>query len=57
MVTPKIYTANMRKGIITDEMLASAIYSANKRAKYARDKEREYRREYRYSYDIILNRN
>lgn len=57
MLTPKIYTANMRKGIITDEMLASAIYSANKRAKNARDKEREYRREYRYSYDIILNRN
>ena len=55
MVTPKIYTANLRKGIITDEMLASAIYSVNKRAKNARDKEREYRREYRNRYDYYGN--
>lgn len=55
MVTPKIYTANLIKGIITDEMLASAIYSVNKRAKNARDKEREYRREYRNRYDYYGN--
>ena len=55
MVTPKIYTANLRKGIITNEMLASAIYSVNKRAKNARYKECEYRREYRNRYDYYGN--
>ena len=47
MITPKIYNENLKKGIVTDEMLAVAIYSVNKRAKNARDKEREYRNYYR----------
>lgn len=43
MRTPKEYTDNLTKGIITTQMLLDALYSVNKRAKNWRDKEREYR--------------
>lgn len=49
MRTPKDYTDNIKKGIITKEMLSDCLYSVNKRAKNCRDKEREYRH-YRYDY-------
>lgn len=48
MRTPKQWTENIRKGIITDDMLESALYSVNKRAKNYRDKKREYSH-YRYA--------
>ncbi len=47
METPSIYKKNLKNSIVTDEMLAAAIFSVNKRAKNARDKEREYRDFYR----------
>ena len=47
MVTPKLFKDNLNNSIITDEMLGAAIFSVNKRAKNARDKEREYRNLYR----------
>lgn len=47
MKTPKEYTANLQKGIITRTMLSDALYSVNKRAKNYRDKEKRYRG-YRY---------
>lgn len=43
MRTPKIYTDNLKKGIITKEMLAECLFSVNKRAKNCRDKEATYR--------------
>ena len=58
MITPKIYNENLKKDIVTDDMLSAAIYSVNKRAKNARDKEREYRdfyREHRYFSDDYGN--
>ena len=48
MQTPKQWSDNIRKGIITDEMLESALFSVNKRAKNYRDKKREYSH-YRYA--------
>ena len=42
-----MYKKNLKNGIVTDEMLGAAIFSVNKRAKNARDKEREYRDFYR----------
>lgn len=47
METPTIYKKNLKNCIVTDEMLGAAIFSVNKRAKNARDKEREYRDFYR----------
>ena len=47
MRTPKEYTDNLKKGIITMDMLAACLFSVNKRAKNCRDKEREYREFYR----------
>ena len=51
MKTPKIYTDNLKEGIITKEMLSDCLFSVNKRAKNCRDKEREYRNAYRDRYD------
>lgn len=48
MRTPKEYTDNLKKNIITEEMLAVSLYSVNKRAKNYRDKERSYRQYRRY---------
>ena len=42
MRTPKEYTENIKKGIITQRMLIDSLYSVNKRAKNCRDKVREY---------------
>ena len=43
MKTPKEYVENLKKGIITEEMLDRCLYSVNKRAKNWRDKKREYK--------------
>lgn len=43
MKTPKNYENNLKKGIITKEMLSDCLFSVNKRAKNCRDKERQYR--------------
>ena len=43
MKTPKEFVENLKKGIITEEMLDSCLYSVNKRAKNWRDKKREYK--------------
>ena len=40
MKTPKKFTENLKNRIITKEMLSTALYSVNKRAKNCRDKER-----------------
>lgn len=48
MRTPKKWSDNLKRGIITDEMLESALFSVNKRAKNYRDKKREYSH-YRYA--------
>ena len=50
MRTPKEYTVNIKKGVVTEEMLGMALYSYNKRAKNMRDKRNEYRRNRWYSY-------
>lgn len=58
MRTPKEYTDNLKKKIITENMLLDCLYSVNKRAKNYRDKEREYRQYYRrnrYAYDKYGN--
>ena len=47
MRTPKEYTDNLKKKIITENMLLDCLYSVNKRAKNYRDKERDYRQYYR----------
>lgn len=64
MKTPKEYTENIKKGIITKQMLLDCLFSVNKRAKNARDKEREYKQYYRniqmynrYVYDKYNNVN
>jgi hypothetical protein len=49
METPKEYRDNLKKGIITKEMLEDCLFSVNKRAKNCRNKEREYRNRYRHS--------
>lgn len=43
MRTPNEWAKNLKKGIVTDEMLGAAIFSVNKRAKNWRDKQNEYR--------------
>ena len=52
MKTPSEYTNNLKKHIITSQMLLDCLYSSNKRAKNWRDKEREYRNS---KYDIYDN--
>lgn len=52
MNTPKAYWDNLKKRIITVDMLSDCIYSVNKRAKNCRDKEKEYRNR---RYDTYLN--
>lgn len=50
MRTPKEYTDNIKKGIITTSMLEAALYSVNKRAKNYRDAEHKAKYQYgRYS--------
>lgn len=54
----KEYSKNLKAGIVTEHMLAEAIYSYNKRAKNYRDKEADYRytrRHNRYFYDRYDN--
>lgn len=43
MRTPKEYTNNLNRKIITPDMLGAALYSVNKRAKNYRDRQAEYR--------------
>lgn len=43
MRTPKEYSQNLNKGIITDRMLEGALFSVNKRAKNWRDQKRKFR--------------
>lgn len=43
MRTPKEYNENIKKNVITKDMLLDCLWSVNKRAKNYRDKEREYR--------------
>lgn len=51
MRTPKAYTDNLEKGIVTEQMLCDVLYSYNKRAKNWRDKKRQYKHSYAtYSY-------
>lgn len=52
MRTSKEYMKNLNNKIITKEMLGDCLYSVNKRAKNARDKEREYRYDYKYYNDV-----
>jgi hypothetical protein len=55
MRTPKEYTKNLERRIITKEMLQDCLLSVNKRAKNCRDKEREYHNRYRHSqYDTEI---
>lgn len=42
MRTPKKFTDNLNKKIITDAMIGECLFSVNKRAKNYRDKERQY---------------
>lgn len=46
MKTPKIYSDNLKNGIITKDMLVDCLYSINKRAKNYRDQEYKYRDSY-----------
>lgn len=41
MKTPREYTDSLKNGIITDEMIDSALWSVNKRAKNWRDNKRK----------------
>ena len=43
MKTPKEYTKNLKKHIITEDMFVDCLYSVNKRAKNFRDKAQSYR--------------
>lgn len=43
MKTPKVYSENLKQGIITPSMLEEVLYSYNKRAKNYRDRARDYR--------------
>lgn len=47
MKTPKMYSDNIKNGIITEEMLELSLYSVNKRAKNHRDRAREVKQMYR----------
>ena len=54
MRTPKEYSENLKKGIISPSMLEAVLYSYNKRAKNWRDQEQKYRqirRENRFWHD------
>lgn len=51
MQTPKEWSENLKKNVITEEMLGAAAYSVNKRAKNCRDKKREYK----HKYDLYHN--
>lgn len=42
MKTPKLFKENLKKGIITEEMLELVLFSLNKRAKNSRDKKQQY---------------
>ena len=42
MKTPKTFIENLKKRIITAEMLKNCLFSVNKRAKNCRDQERVY---------------
>lgn len=54
MRTTKETLDNIKNGIITEEMLDSALYSVNKRAKNHRDKENEYKQ---YGYGKYKRKN
>ena len=43
MKTPKVYSENLKQGIITPSMLEEVLYSYNKRAKNYRDRAWDYR--------------
>ena len=51
MKTPKEYRDNLKKCIITKQMLSDCLYSVNKRATNWRDMEREYRHNRHDYYD------
>lgn len=58
MKTPKEYTDNLKKGVVTDAMMQDVLYSYSKRAKNYRDRIREYEdkaRNDRYWYDRYGN--
>lgn len=55
MRTPKIYTDNLDKGIVTEKMLCDVLYSYNKRAKNWRDKKRQYKHSYATNSYIWFN--
>jgi len=58
MRTPKAFNENLKKKIITAEMLKNCLFSVNKRAKNCRDQERKYRelnRSYNHKYDKYGN--
>ena len=48
MKTPKEWSKNLKKRLVTEDMLEAALFSVNKRAKNWRDKKREYKR-YRHA--------
>lgn len=50
MKTPKEYSDNLKKGIITDEMISDVLFSYSKRAKNCRDKIREYNAKLKSNY-------
>lgn len=50
MRTPREYSENLKRGIVTEEMMGAVLYSANKRAKNWRDKEQEYRHSFHDRY-------
>jgi hypothetical protein len=50
MKTKKIWTDNLKNGVVTEEMLSLCLHSVNKRAKNYRDKAREYNDYYRNMY-------
>lgn len=52
MRTPKEYTENLKKGIVTLAMLEDVLFSYNKRAKNYRDKAKQYRN---FRYDKYNN--
>lgn len=55
MRTPKKYTENLEKGVITEQMLCDVLYSYNKRAKNWRDKKREYKKSYSSNSYVWVN--
>lgn len=55
MRTPKEYSDNLDKGIVTKTMLCDVLYSYNKRAKNWRDKKRNYKHSYSLNSFIWFN--